>query len=98
MESFTEISHDVFRDYIRSAVIIDDEWPEREILINDDEVDESASIAYLSKSGIRVSAMTMQSMLVSRSVEIKRRIHQRKTISRSSFTLLPSCVSIMPWR
>ena len=45
MDSFAQISQAVFRDYIRSAVIIDDEWPEHEILISDDEVDESNSIA-----------------------------------------------------
>lgn len=45
MENFADISQAVFRDYVRSAVIIDDEWPEYEILISDNQADESESIA-----------------------------------------------------
>ncbi|MCP4678891.1 MAG: hypothetical protein GY854_26065, partial [Deltaproteobacteria bacterium] len=45
MESFAQISQAIFRDYIRSAVIIDDQWPEHEVVINDAELDESDLIA-----------------------------------------------------
>jgi hypothetical protein len=45
MESFSEISESVFRDYIRSAVIIDDHWPEHEIVIGDEQADESELVA-----------------------------------------------------
>jgi CheY-like chemotaxis protein len=38
MVRFANIGQSVFRDYIRSAVIIDDRWPEDELALNDDDL------------------------------------------------------------